>query len=368
MSQVEKKQSWKTTAVPNLIRYVPSGVYYARGRVGGKLFYKTLETSTLSVAKLRLIDELKQRRAIVKSTDKVTSGRMTFADAVAAYQQKVEADPNLKPRSKDYRRTTINFIVKSWPRVMEQDVRKIARRDLEKWLSGYQQKYAPSVVNNSIGTLRAIFEIAVDAGLRFDNPAACLQRAKVVQKRLELPSRSQFERFVTEIDTAGARQSKDCANFVRFLAYTGLRKTEAKYVTWNDVDFVHGEILVRGDPITGTKNDEIRHVPIIPELRVMLEKLRHERESEPNETPVLRVNEAEKSMTRAARIIGMTRMRHHDLRHLFASTCIEAGVDIPTVSRWLGHKDGGALAMKVYGHLRREHSAAQALRVRFNSP
>jgi hypothetical protein len=40
-------------------------------------------------------------------------------------------------------------------------------------------------------------------------------------------------------------------------------------------------------------------------------------------------------------------------------------VDIPTVSRWLGHKDGGALAMKTYGHLRREHSIAQAQRVTF---
>jgi integrase len=55
------------------------------------------------------------------------------------------------------------------------------------------------------------------------------------------------------------------------------------------------------------------------------------------------------------------------LRHLFATRCIESGVDIPTVSRWLGHKDGGALAMKTYGHLRREHSIAQAQRVSFTS-
>jgi integrase len=54
---------------------------------------------------------------------------------------------------------------------------------------------------------------------------------------------------------------------------------------------------------------------------------------------------------------------HHDLRHFFATTCIEAGVDIPTISRWLGHKDGGALAMKVYGHLRQEHSVIQIRRV-----
>jgi hypothetical protein len=40
-------------------------------------------------------------------------------------------------------------------------------------------------------------------------------------------------------------------------------------------------------------------------------------------------------------------------------------VDIPTVSRWLGHKDGGALAMKVYAHLRDSHSTAMAQRIRF---
>jgi site-specific recombinase XerD len=50
---------------------------------------------------------------------------------------------------------------------------------------------------------------------------------------------------------------------------------------------------------------------------------------------------------------------------LFATRCIESGVDIPTVSRWLGHKDGGALAMKVYGHLRNEHSQQMAQKVRF---
>ena len=56
-----------------------------------------------------------------------------------------------------------------------------------------------------------------------------------------------------------------------------------------------------------------------------------------------------------------------DLRHLFATRCIEAGVDIPTVSRWLGHRDGGALAMKTYGHLRDEHSVNMARKVTFGT-
>ena len=66
-----------------------------------------------------------------------------------------------------------------------------------------------------------------------------------------------------------------------------------------------------------------------------------------------------------SRATQRTNSAHGDLRHLFATRCIESGVDIPTVSRWLGHKDGGALAMKVYGHLRDHHSVEMAKKVRF---
>ena len=73
---------------------------------------------------------------------------------------------------------------------------------------------------------------------------------------------------------------------------------------------------------------------------------------------MFRVHEAQQAME-PLRKVGILRITHHDLRHFFATICIESGVDIPTVSRWLGHKDGGALAMKTYGHLRREHSIAR---------
>ena len=86
---------------------------------------------------------------------------------------------------------------------------------------------------------------------------------------------------------------------------------------------------------------------------------------EPLDAKVFRVSECQKSLDRACKKVGTDRITHHDLRHLFATRCIECGVDIPTVSRWLGHKDGGALAMKTYGHLRREHSIAQAQKVSF---
>ena len=82
--------------------------------------------------------------------------------------------------------------------------------------------------------------------------------------------------------------------------------------------------------------------------------------------PVMPVHECQGAINSACKSLGITRFTHHDLRHLFATRCIESGVDIPTVSRWLGHKDGGALAMKTYGHLRDQHSAYMAQKVTFS--
>jgi hypothetical protein len=83
---------------------------------------------------------------------------------------------------------------------------------------------------------------------------------------------------------------------------------------------------------------------------------------------VIGIKSARKCLETACRHMGFPAYSHHDFRHFFATTGIEAGVDIPTVSRWLGHKDGGALAMKVYGHLRQEHSFSQIKLVSFGSP
>jgi integrase len=210
-----------------------------------------------------------------------------------------------------------------------------------------------------------VFEVAKEAGIIYGNPARELERVPVRVKQLTLPSREQFLRLVDAVEHAGAWCSRDCADFLRGLAFTGCRKGEAAQIEWRDVDFEAEEIVVRGDPETGTKNWTVRRVPMIPDARALFDRMRGERASEPQGAKVFRVREAQKAIDRAARAVGVPRIVHHSLRHLFATACIEAGVDIPTVSRWLGHRDGGALAMRTYGHLRREHSVAQAQRVSF---
>lgn len=367
MNAKRSESEWETSRQQNLIRYRPSGTYFARFKSGGKLIRKTLKTSVFSVAKLRLPDTIKEYRVITDSRRRSRNGKMTVGDAIQIYKDKLKLNSELKPRSKYYYELLLDFIVKSWPGLVDSDCRQISERDCKHWLSRFQKKYAATVANNAIGVVRSVFRETVESGARFSNPAAGLKRVTVRSKDLNLPSRAQFLQFVDVIAKAGSRDSKNCADFVRFLAFSGLRIGEANHVRWSDIDWNKKRLHVRGDPETRTKNNERRFVPLIPDLQALLENLRRQRDTNEPDAFVMQVKESQRSMDRAAKIVAMERITHHDLRHLFATMCIESGVDIPTVSRWLGHKDGGALCMKTYGHLRDEHSAAQAERVRFSN-
>ncbi len=361
----EAEKDWQKSQYSNLIRYVPSGTYYARLRVKGKLIRKSLKTDLISVAKLRLADVEKSEREAAERQKATSQGKMTFGQALKHYREQTKASHQLKPASKKYRGEILDAISKTWPGVESLDIRKITEADCKVWALRFGNDYSSSRYNSALGILKGVFQIGVEAGSLYRNPAVGLKRARVSSKTLTLPTFEQFQEFVKELVRGGGRDSKNCSDLVRFLAYGGFRKSEAANITWADCDFEKNEITVRGDPETGTKNWSIRRVPMIPDMVQLLQPMRQIRAEEPASQPVMRVRECQKAMNRAAEKVGMARITHHDLRHLFATLCIESGVDIPTVSRWLGHKDGGALAMKVYGHLRDQHSVAMAQKVTF---
>src|SRR5690349_12685456 len=77
---------WQQTG-KNLMRYVPSGTYYARFRVKGKLVWKSLKTDRSSIAKMRLTDLEKQEREKAERGEITTKGKILFEHALSAYQQ-----------------------------------------------------------------------------------------------------------------------------------------------------------------------------------------------------------------------------------------------------------------------------------------
>ncbi len=361
----EKVKLWQKTNFSNLIRYTPSGVYFCRIRVQGHLIRKSLKTDVLSVAKLRLTDEEKKHRQAARSQLAIQRGRgqMIFGEALEIYRARLQANPDIKSKTKDYYEQRILSLRKTWSTLEKTNLRDLSKQDCLDWAARYDG--SSPAFNNNVLVLRAVLDIAIESGVIYENVARHIPRRKVRPKELHLPDNAKFAEFVQTIEKAGGRFSYDCANLVRFLAFGGFRLGEAKNITWPDCDFAREEIVVRGDPDEATKNGEVRRVPMIGEMRHLLERLQNERSGESATNSVMRVGECQKAMETAAKKVGIAHLTHHDLRHLFATRCIESGVDVPTVSRWLGHKDGGALAMKVYGHLRNQHSASMAKLVNF---
>lgn len=351
--------------VPNLLQYVSNASYYGRIKIGGKLIRKSLQTKVWTTAKLRLAAFLKEQQENRSNVDPPT-----FAGAVDLFKLELERDTTIKRQTKEYRLRCLSKIQTTWPELWPLPLDEIKLESCAEWAAELSGEIASHYFNNVIGTLRQVIDVGIKSfkshgGHVLDNPAKELKRVRVGQKQLQLPEPSHFKDLVGNIRKGSGGWGPRCADLVEFLAYSGLRiNSEARWVTWEDVDWNRKEMIVRGNPETGTKNSEVRRVPILPDMEKLLLRLKNELGTLAV-GQITQVNKCKEALIRACGEIGIPKITHHDLRHLFATRCIESGVDIPTVSRWLGHKDGGALALRTYGHLRNEHSQAMAQRVIF---
>jgi len=215
----ESDKDWQKTQYSNLIRYVPSGTYYARLRVKGKLIRRSLKTDVLSVAKLRLSDFEKHERQVAESRDSVSAGKLTMADAIKMHKQRLAGNVSLKPRTKDYYAQRITALLKSWPELERKEVRSITKTDCLNWAAKFGPGRSATAFNHTISILRNLFEIGIEMGSRYDNPARFIKRLRERPKRLTLPEPEKFTEFVSAVENGGGGFSKYCADLVRFLAF-----------------------------------------------------------------------------------------------------------------------------------------------------
>jgi integrase len=357
---------WKTFhGFRGLMQYIPNGMYYARAKVPGKngkavVTRVSLETDVFTTAKDRLRLKVNSLRNPIPKAEVGT-----FADGRAKFDQITNTRRDLAEASRVYRHRCVDCIIRSWPSVVTRRADTITEAEMQKWAKDYADKYSAPFCN---GTLNVFREILALAGLKHDdNPAYKIKRLGVPQKEPELPTADEFSKVVAAMRNSGAATCKANADLAMFLALSGCRKKEAWGVLWRDADFDKNEIVIGcAKRRIASQERRTRRVPMVPAMRAFLERLKAELNPKPDE-PICRVKTCDEALTAACKKVGCKRLTHHGLRHLFATFCIEAGIDIPTVSRWLGHSDGGALAMRVYGHLRREHSQQAALKVTFGT-
>ena len=343
----------------NLYRLESSGGYYALIKKGGKQFRRSLKTKDRKLADRRL-KETKEQIGCLSLTDDAKLGFEAVANRWLGSIKHTLADGTIQQREIRIKNLAPFFKGTS--------LRSVSAFQCERWAIERGAKLATQTFVHELETMRNVFKYAQQHGLILSNPATTIKRPKVTFTKAPIPSRQQFVKLVAQIRQSDGRadsqrKSKDGADLVEFLAFSGARIGEARAAAWGDVKFQDNMIWIHG-----TKSEQSdRLIPMTTSLREFLLKLKAGLNPEPTNR-ILKTGSAKKCLATACVNLEFPKFSHHDFRHFFATTCIESGVDIPTVSRWLGHSDGGALAMRVYGHLQVEHSLAMGKRVSFDAP
>jgi integrase len=183
---------------------------------------------------------------------------------------------------------------------------------------------APGTVRNRLACLKAACRWAWKAhGLTEADPTA----------RMRLPSvKNERQTFIGRRDML--RACRACGNWqaqvaIRVAFYSGMRLGELYTVR------IDGDVMVLDD----TKNGDRRAIPAHPRIRHLLRFL-------PLTAPKITIQRA--WQTARARV-GLEHVTFHDLRHSAASEMVNAGIDLYTVGRVLGHRSPKSTAR--YAHL-----------------
>jgi len=303
------------------------------------------------------------------------------------YRQRVENDLRRSPMTMKFRQSGLRLLEKYW-HALDARPSGLSLDDVQLWIKQLHEapqfvppgaktptyskrrksgdiednKISASKHNCALDALRGVLDVAVEFGLATNNVARDkFKRRSQKPKRVKLPSLEEFRALMEHLSGSPNPRHREALWLIQFCAYTGARISEAGQVCWRDVE----EQRLWLDRVKGDIDRQGRAVPLITPTKKLLESIRTFRVKPSPNDRILGIRECGKTLTSICAEKGLQRLTHHDLRHLFATRCIESGVDIPTVARWLGHKDGGALAMRVYGHLRDDHSAAMAEKVDF---
>ena len=232
------------------------------------------------------------------------------------------------------------------------------------------QPVSERTANLDLIMLRNVLKAAMDDGHLRELPRMKMLDEAPPPKR-DLVTPAEFERLITAAHNACEKNGDQLVDYLRFLAFSGAREQEALRIKWADVDFERERVTVGADRLT--KNWESRTVEFNPQLEALLLQM-HLRQAPdcswlfpsprrgPRDEHARSFRESLKTARKAA---GLEWIGFHDLRHYFCSVCVMAGIDFMTIAAWLGHKDGGILVGKVYGHLLDEHRSKAAKQVRF---
>jgi integrase len=339
----KKSAIWQRVG-SNLIMYKPKGTYYVQAKLGGKRVRETLKTDNLTVARTKLAEWL----AMHRTNGNGAGTGATMGSLLELWESHLNSDQTITQSTREYKEELVAYLKKNWQGFALTKVRKVKKFDVERWRNS--QKVSAPRINGCLTVLRELFDLAEARGiLRGQSPMKGVKNLKVKIADFTLPTTEQLTAVRADI----YERSKDAGVMFDLLSLSGARVDTIRHLNWEHVLWDSNNVKYVKAKRGGYQ------APLFKSLRKMLEPLK----PSPAIGRIAKVNSIRKPMSNACKKVGIPDLTHHDLRHWFVTRAIEENVDIPTISRWVGHKDGGALLMRTYGHLRDEHSQKMAERL-----
>jgi site-specific recombinase XerD len=218
------------------------------------------------------------------------------------------------------------------------DVTPVDVRDYKAHLQAVK-KYKPSTINRRLAALRAYFSWAINEGMISEDPV----RVRNVEEPQTAPrsiSEREYHRLLRAVQKDGGK--RDIA-IVQMLRHSGLRVGELCDLALEDVEISKrkGKVIVRSG-----KGRRYREVPLnLDARRALQEYLSSERLE--TDDPHIFIGQRGNGLTESAiqdivrKYSGLAKLEGvtpHVLRHTFAKSLIDKGVDLVTVKHLMGHK------------------------------
>lgn len=211
-------------------------------------------------------------------------------------------------------------------------------RDYRAYLLTTKQS-SPATVNRHLAALKRFFRFAHAMGWVDEDPTAVVKGIQQVPVAPKALTKREVDKLLRAAERYGNK--RDLAILV-VLRHTGLRVGELTNLRLSDIEIGErkGEVVVRSG-----KGGKYRAVPLNLDARRALSSYLEVR-PQVVDTHLfvgqrgtgLTVRAVEKLVEKYARLAGPPGVSPHVLRHTFGKHALDAGVDLVTVSRLLGHE------------------------------
>ena len=220
---------------------------------------------------------------------------------------------------------------------------------MEQFKSTLLKDYAPTSVNIILRHLKAAFSKAVSWNYLEENPLKDVHLVRIPEKESPFLTSEDIEKLRKVMESGLYRDAIETG------LYTGMRVSDIRNLSWDDIDFVGMKIRVRNTEYFTTKSKRERTVPLHPKLADLL-ALRARVDHSPFvfvriDMKQVDTGTANKKFKEYCDLAGLdSRFHFHTLRHTFASHLAMSGVSLYFIQKILGHRSIETTA-RTYAHL-----------------